>query len=158
MRRITINNSDKVRQQILAYFASEYQQIQYILRLQAILLLSQDNGPTPTEVGTLYGIDHSTIIRWTNNLNDSPTADIAVLADKLMGPSTRMDKKQWVIIDKVLAQSPRNAGLQVDKWTGKTLSVYLKQQHGIELKTRMCQRWLSRLKAAAAKQQANGER
>jgi transposase len=154
MRRLTINHPDKVREQILAYFASDDEQIQYMLRLQAILLLCQDNGPTPTQIGTLYGIDHSSILRWANNLNDSATGDIAVLADKPMGPSTSMDTKQLAILDKILAQSPRKAGLEVDKWTGKTLSLYLKQQHGIELKTRMCQRWLSRLKAAAAQREA----
>ncbi len=97
---------------------------------------------------------YTIILRWANNLNDSATGDIAVLADKPMGPSTSMDRKQLAILDKILAQSPRKAGLEVDKWTGKTLSLYLKQQHGIELKTRMCQRWLSRLKAAAAQREA----
>lgn len=158
MRRLTINHPDKVRQQILAYFASADEQVQYILRLQAILLLSQDNGLSPVEIAALYGTDQHSVIRWINRINDSPTADIAVLADKPMGPSTSMNKKQLAILDKILAQSPRKAGLEVDKWTGKTLSLYLKQQHGIELKTRMCQRWLSRLKAAAAQREAKDDR
>jgi transposase len=154
MRRLTVNHPDKVRRQILAYFASKDEQLQYILRLQAILLLSRDNGLSPAEIADLYGTDPHSVTRWVNRLNESPTADITVLTDKPMGRTASMDKKQLAIIDRVIAQSPRKAGLEVDKWTGKTLSHYLKQQHGIELKTRMCQRWLSRLKAAAAQREA----
>ena len=66
-----------------------------------------------------------------------------------MGRNTRLDKKQLDIIDQLIAQSPRKAGIAQDKWTGSVLSDYLKQHYGIELKTRMCQRWLSRWKTAA---------
>jgi transposase len=149
MRRTTLNNPDKIRQQILAYFSSEDPRIQYALRLQVMLLLSQDNGPGPVEIAALYGIEHHTVVRWAGKLNDSPTADIAVLEDKPMGRNTRLDKKQLDIIDQLIAQSPRKAGIAQDKWTGSVLSDYLKQHYGIALKTRMCQRWLSRWKTAA---------
>jgi hypothetical protein len=45
----------------------------------------------------------------------------------------------------VLAKSPRKAGIPQDKWTGIMLSEYLKKRYGIELKVRMCQRWIRTL-------------
>ena len=129
MRRTTLNNPDKIRQQILAYFSSEDPRIQYALRLQVMLLLSQDNGPGPVEIAALYGIEHHTVVRWAGKLNDSPTADIAGLEDKPMGRNTRLDKKQLDIIDQLIAQSPRKAGIVHDKWTGNVLSDYLNQYY-----------------------------
>jgi transposase len=146
MRRLTIKNADKVRQQILAYLASDDEQIQYFLRLQAILLLSQENGPSSIEVATLYGVARETVTRWVNKLNADEHSNIAALLDvPKPGRNTKMSKKQLALIDKVLTKSPRKAGIQQDKWTGAVLSDYLKKRYGIELKVRMCQRWVRRL-------------
>ena len=146
MKRLTIKNADNVRQQILAYLASDDEQIQYFLRLQAILLLSQDNGPSSIEVAALYGVARETVTRWVNKLNADEKGDIAALLDvPKPGRNTKMSKKQLAIIDKVLTKSPRKVGIQQDKWTGAVLSDYLKKRYGIELKIRMCQRWIRRL-------------
>lgn len=146
MKRLSIKNADKVRRQILAYFASDDEQIQYILRLQVILLLSQENGPSSIEVAALYGVARETVTRWVNKLNAAEDGDIAVLLDvPKPGRNTKMSTKQLALIDKVLARSPRKAGIQADKWTGGVLSDYLKKRYGIELKIRMCQRWIRRL-------------
>jgi transposase len=61
------------------------------------------------------------------------------------GRNTRMSKKLLASIDKVLMKPPGKAGIQEDKWTGAVLSNYLKNKYGIELKIRMCQRWIRRL-------------
>lgn len=119
MRRLEINNADKVRRQILAYFASDDEQIQYIVRLHAILLLSQHNGPSPAQIAALYGITHPTITRWINRLNDSKTGDISVLLDTSKpGRNTRMSKKHLEVIDNLLAKPPHKSGIKEDKWTG----------------------------------------
>jgi len=146
MRRLTIKNADEVRRQILAYLASDDEQIQYFLRLQAILLLSQQNGPSSIEVAALYGVARETVTRWVNKLNAHEKGDIAVLLDvPKPGRNTKMSKKQLALIDKALMKSPRKVGIQADKWTGAVLSNYLKKRYGIELKIRMCQRWIRRL-------------
>ena len=146
MKRLAIKNAENVRRQILAYLASDDEQIQYFLRLQAILLLSQENGPSSREVATLYGIAKETVTRWVNKLNANEDGDITALLDVAKpGRDTKMSKKQLALIDKVLTRSPRKAGIQADKWTGAVLSDYLKNIHGIELKIRMCQRWIRTL-------------
>ena len=158
MRRLEINNPDKVRQQILAYLASDDEQIQYIVRLHAILLLSQQDGPSPAQIAALYGITHPTITRWINRLNDSKTGDISVLLDTSKpGRNTRMDKKQLAAIDKLLTKPPHKVGIMEDKWTGALLSEYLLKHYGIELKIRMCQRWIRRLKEAEVQREKQAE-
>jgi transposase len=146
MKRLAIKNVENVRRQILAYLASDDEQIQYFLRLQAILLLSQENGPSSREVAALYGIAKETVTRWVNKLNAAEDGDITALLDvPKPGRNTKMSKKQLAIIDKVLTKSPRKAGIPQDKWTGAVLSDYLKDRYGIELKIRMCQRWIRTL-------------
>jgi transposase len=146
MRRLIIKNVDDVRRQILAYLASDDEQIQYLLRLHVILLLSQDNGPSSIEVAALYGIARETVTRWVNKLNGDEKGDIAALLDvPKPGRNTRMSKKLLASIDKVLMKPPGKAGIREEKWTGAILSDYLKNKYGIELKIRMCQRWIRRL-------------
>jgi transposase len=146
MKRLAIKNVDNVRRQILAHFASDDEQIQYLLRLHAILLLCREDRPDNMEVASLYGVDRKTVTRWVNKINDTEDGDItALLEAPKPGRTTKMSKKQLTIIDKVLTKSPRKAGIQADNWTGAVLSDYLKKRYGIELKIRMCQRWIRTL-------------
>jgi transposase len=146
MKRLAIKNAENVRRQILAYLASDDEQIQYLLRLQAILLLSQENGPSSREVAALYGVAKETVTRWVNKLNADEKGDIAALLDEPKpGRNTRMSKKLLATIDKVLMKPPSKVGIQAGKWTGTVLSDYLKKKYEIELKIRMCQRWIRRL-------------
>jgi len=146
MKRLAIKNVENVRRQILAYFASDDEQIQYLLRLHAILLLCREDRPDNMEVAALYGVDRKTVTRWVNKLNDTDDGDITALLEvPKPGRTTRLSKKQLASIDKVLGKPPIKAGIQADKWTGSILSDYLKNKYGIELKIRMCQRWIRTL-------------
>jgi transposase len=145
MKRLSIKKPDHVRRQILAYLTSDDEQIQYLLRLHAILLLCQQDPPDNMEIASLYGVDRKTVTRWVNRIN-AEQGDITALLDVTKpGRNTKMSKKQLAIIDNVLAKSPRKAGIPQDKWTGIMLSEYLKKRYGIELKVRMCQRWIRTL-------------
>ncbi len=146
---------ENVRRQILAYFASDDEQIQYLLRLHAILLLCREDRPDNTEVASLYGVDRKTVTRWVNKINDTEDGDITALLEvPKPGRTTRMSKKQLALVDKVLGKSPRKAGIQADKWTGAVLSDYLKNRYGIELKIRMCQRWIRTLERKRLEEEA----
>jgi transposase len=146
MRRLLIKNEGHVRRQILAYFATGDEQVQYVLRLHAILLLCGEDRLDNTQVAARYGISRKTVTRWVSKINGDEKGDIAALLDvPKPGRNTRMSKKLLVSIDKVLMKPPGKAGIQEDKWTGIVLSDYLKKKYGIELKIRMCQRWIRRL-------------
>jgi transposase len=141
-----LSNEDHVRRQILAYFATSDEQVQYLLRLHAVLLLCGEDRLAYSQVAALYGISRKTLTRWINKLNADEKGDIAALLDvPKPGRNTRMSKKLLATIDKVLLKPPGKAGIQESKWTGTVLSDYLKEKYGIELKIRMCQRWIRRL-------------
>ena len=146
MERLTLKHAEDIRAQILAYLATEDPEVQYLLRLNAILLLTMKDGPSAIQIADLYGLARQTVTRWAARLNKSKTPDIVILRDKPKpGRNARMSPKQIAAIDKLLSQPPRKAGIDKDKWTGSLLSDYLKQHYGIELKTTMCQRWMRRL-------------
>ena len=144
MKRLEIKNANKVRQQILKHLNSD-EQAKYFLRLNAILMLIEQEKPNCSLIADLYGIAPPTVARWVNRINASPDGDISVLMDIAKpGRNTRMEEKQLAVISRTLAKSPEKAGIKADKWTGSLLSDYLKQKYKIELKIRMCQRWIRR--------------
>ncbi|MGH7239060.1 MAG: helix-turn-helix domain-containing protein [Candidatus Saccharimonadales bacterium] len=146
MERLTLKHAEDIRAQILAYLATEDPEVQYLVRLNAILLLTMKDGPSAIQIADLYGLARQTVTRWAARLNKSEAPDIAVLRDTPKpGRNTRMSPKQIAAIDKLLSKPPRKAGIDKDKWTGAMLSDYLKKRYGIELKTTMCQRWMRRL-------------
>jgi transposase len=146
MERLRLKQADEIRRQILAYMASDDPEIQYCLRLNAMLLLTMENGPSAIQIADMYGLARQTVTRWAARFNNGETADIDVLRDTPKpGRTTRMSEKQIALVDKALAQSPRKVGIDKDQWTGATLAAYLKQKYKIELTTRMCQRWMRRL-------------
>lgn len=152
MERLTIMHADKVRAQILTYLEADNEEIQYLLRLNAMLLLSQPEGMSASEIADMYGLARQTVTRWAARLNKSQNGDISVLRDTAKpGRDTRMSTKQIAAVDKALTASPRKAGVKKDKWTGAVLSQYLKDRYGVELKIRMCQRWIRRLEDARKK-------
>lgn len=146
MNKFGLKDPAKVREQVLAYLATEdNEEIQYLLRLNIMLLVSQPDGPNTQQVADLYGMSRSTIGKWVTKVNSSEGSDITVLRQvPKPGRNTRMDKDLLATLKKVLAKSPKKVGESLDKWTGQLLSDHLLKKYGIELKPRMCQRWMRR--------------
>lgn len=55
MERLALKHAEDIRAQILAYLATEDPEVQYLLRLNAILLLTMKDGPSAIEIADLYG-------------------------------------------------------------------------------------------------------
>jgi hypothetical protein len=51
MERLTLKHSDDIRAQILSYLATDDPEIQYLLRLNALLLLTMKDGPSAAQSG-----------------------------------------------------------------------------------------------------------
>lgn len=146
MNKFGLNDPKKVREQVLAYLAAEDNEaLQYFLRLNIMLLISQPDGPNTQQVADLYGMNRTTIGRWVTKVNNSKESDITVLQQvPKPGRNTRMDNSLLATLKKVLAKSPRKVGEHADQWTGQLLSDYLQNKYAIALKPRMCQRWMRR--------------
>lgn len=146
MERLQLKHVEEIRRQILAYMASEDKEVQFLLRLNAILLLTIENGPSAIQIADIYGLARQTVTRWAARLNKAGQPDIDVLRDAPKpGRNTKMSQGQIEAIDKVLARSPRKVGIAKDEWSGAVLAGFLMQKYQIELTTRMCQRWIRRL-------------
>lgn len=143
MERLTLKNAEDIRAQILSAMVSDDPDIQYIIRLNAILLLTMKDGPSAIQIADLYGLSRQTVTRWAKRLNEQDRPDIDILKDKAKpGRNTRMSAQQISEIDKILKAPPKKVGLNKEVWTGALLSDYLKDKYGIELKTTMCQWWM----------------
>lgn len=147
MNKFGLKEPEKVREQILTYLAAaDDEQLQYFLRLNIMLLISQPDGPNTQQVADLYGMNRTTIGRWVTKVNNSKDADITVLQQvPKPGRDTRVSKDLLTILKKVLSKSPKKVGIEAERWTGIRLSAYLAEKYDIALKPRMCQRWMRRL-------------
>lgn len=147
MNKFGLKEPAKVREQVLSYLAAaDDEQLQYFLRLNILLLISQPDGPNTQQVADLYGMNRTTIGRWVTKVNNSKDADITVLQQvPKPGRNTRVSKDLLTVLKKVLDKSPRKVGVEADRWTGILLSEYLAKKYDIALKPRMCQRWMRRL-------------
>lgn len=147
MRRITIEKPEKIKQQILDYF-QESAEHKFAYKLQAILLLLDNEHTNCSEVARIYGASPQAIAKWVRQLNESK-GNIEALKDRpKSGRNTRLSEKDIRHIKGVLKYSPSVYGIQSNQWDGITLSAFLKKEMGIELKVRQCQRILSRLGVA----------
>ena len=113
----------------------------YDHRLHAILLLAQ--GMSSRQAAQLLGDSPRTVAYWVQRFE---TEGLAGLADAdRPGRPRRLDQVQLCQIEQALRKSPLEVGLSVNLWDGKALSAYIKQQFGIQLGIRQCQRLFRQL-------------
>lgn len=147
MRRITIEKPEKIKQQILDYF-QESAEHKFAYKLQAILLLLDNEHTNCSEVARIYGTSPQAIAKWVRQLNEGKGNIEALKNRPKFGRNTRLSKKDMRHIKDVLTRNPAVYGIQSNRWDGITLSAFLKKEMGIELKVRQCQRVLNRLGVA----------
>ena len=113
----------------------------YDHRLHAILLVAQ--GMSSRQVAQLLGDSPRTVAYWVQRFE---TEGLAGLADAdRPGRPRRLDQNQLYQIEQALRKSPLEVGLSVNLWDGKALSAYIKQEFGIQLGVRQCQRLFRQL-------------
>jgi len=113
----------------------------YDHRLHAILLVAQ--GMSSRQAAQLLGDSPRTVAYWVQRFE---TEGLAGLADAdRPGRPRRLDQNQLYQIEQALRKSPLEFGLSVNLWDGKALSAYIKQEFGIQLGVRQCQRLFRQL-------------
>jgi len=117
------------------------QEARYDHRLHAVLLVAQ--GVTCPEVATLLGDAPRTVQYWVRRFEEEGFAGLAD-ADR-PGRPKKLSEQQLSEVGKALRGSPRDFGLNVNIWDGKTLSVFIKQQYKVEMGVRQCQRLFRQL-------------
>ena len=113
----------------------------YDHRLHAILLVAQ--GMSSRQAAQLLGDSPRTVAYWVQRFETEALAGLAD-ADR-PGRPRRLDQNQLYQIEQALRKSPFEVGLSVNLWDGKALSAYIKQEFGIQLGVRQCQRLFRQL-------------
>jgi len=113
----------------------------YDHRLHAILLVAQ--GMSGREVAMRLGDSPRTVAYWVQRFEDEGLAGLAD-ADR-PGRTPRLSEKHIRAINAALRQKPSEFGLYGNIWDGKTLSRFIKEQWGITLGVRQCQRLFRQL-------------
>jgi len=117
------------------------QESRYDHRLHGVLLVAQ--GMSCPEVAQLLGDAPRTVQNWVRRFEQEGLTGLT--ESERAGRPTRLSEKQLEEVDRTLRQPPTAVGLDTGLWDGKSLSFYLKQNYGIELGVRQCQRLFRRL-------------
>src|SRR5579864_4420948 len=146
MKRLYIKKPEQVKQQIMAYLNSS-EELKFSHKLHAILLLLENEHTNCSEVSRIYGSTPQSLAMWVHKLNEGQGGNIDGLRDKAKpGRNMRLSKDQIQEIKYAIGRSPKQYRMDSVKWDGKTLSAFLHKKYGVNLKIRMCQRWLQKLK------------
>lgn len=108
----------------------------YDHRLHGVLLVAQ--GMKCPEVARLLGDAPRTVEYWVHRFEEEGLAGLA--EGERQGRPTRLSEEQIEDIGIVIRQSPRDVGLGVTLWDGKSLSAFIQQRFGVSLGVRQCQR------------------
>lgn len=112
------------------------QESRYDHRLHGILLVAQ--GMTCPEVGRLLGDSPRTIENWVHRFEERGLSGL--IDAERQGRPKFLEPNQLRKINAALRKTPANVGLTGNLWDGKTLSAFIKQNYGIRLGVRQCQR------------------
>jgi len=113
----------------------------YDHRLHAILLVAQ--GMSGRQAAQILGDSPRTVAYWVQRFEAEGLAGLAD-ADR-PGRPRKLNQNQLYQIEQALRKSPFEVGLSVNLWDGKALSAYVKQEFGIQLGVRQCQRLFRQL-------------
>jgi transposase len=135
MKPLTISDAE----QVILSLQEEIQRSEesrYDHRLHGVLLVAQ--GMTCPEVARLLGDAPRTVEYWVRRYEEKGLGGLQE-GDR-PGRPRRLNPQQIRGINRVLRESPRFAGMEVNLWDGKTLSAWIARQYGIPLGVRQCQR------------------
>lgn len=135
MKKIKITDAETVILILQDEIRRSYE-ARYDHRLHAILMVAQ--GLSCTKVAELLGDSARTVAYWANRFEDEGLAGLAD-ADR-PGRPRRLNEQQLERVQQALRKSPSEYGLNANIWDGKLLSHFIKEQFGIDLGVRQCQR------------------
>jgi len=114
----------------------------YDHRLHGVLLVAQ--GISCREAAGVLGDAPRTVENWVHRFERSGFAGLT--EGERPGRPSRLSQEQVAEMETALRQTPRAAGVEGGGvWDGKTLSRYLDQKFGVDLKARQCQRLFRQL-------------
>src|SRR3990172_291183 len=108
----------------------------YDHRLRGVLRVAQ--GMTCPEVSQVLGDAPRSVEYWVRRFEARGLAGL--VEGERSGRPRRLSEPQLREVDTVLRRTPREVGLTVTLWDGKTLSAWIERRCGVRLGVRQCQR------------------
>ena len=118
------------------------QQARDYIKCQSIVSLSK--GIAMQDVCKVLGVTRESIRIWKNQLRQGGIPNL--LTAKKVGKRSLMDIEKIRALKKLVKQKPAKYGYEATKWTGITLSDYIKTNWGITIGTRAAQLWLKQIR------------
>ena len=114
----------------------------YDHRLHGVLLVA--HGISCREAAGVLGDAPRTVENWVHRFEKDGLAGLT--EGERPGRPSRLSSAQLADVETALRQTPAESGVEGGGvWEGKTLSRYLEQKFGVELKARQCQRLFRQL-------------
>ncbi len=135
MKKLTLSEAERVVL-VLQDEIRRSTESRYGHRLHGILLIAQGNSGR--EVARLLGVAPRTVAYWVRRYKQGGLAEL--VGRERSGRPRRLSEEQDAQIDVALGKRPRDFGLAGNVWTGKTLVAFIREQWGVMLGVRQCQR------------------
>jgi transposase len=143
MKRLVVKDKASIKEKIQRYFSGN-EESKFIHRLHGVLLFVEKEDESCDSIGALFGNSPRTVSNWLKRINE--TGDLESLRSKKQtGRPSRLSEKQREELRVILQESPEKHGITSNLWDGKSLSAYIKNQYGVVLETRACQRLFHKL-------------
>jgi transposase len=113
----------------------------FLHRMHAVLLVALGNSCY--RVAKWFGEDPRTVERWVRRFEESGAA--ALRNEHKSGRPARLGPQLAETLSELVANSPRDVGYALARWSGRLLKAHLQQRLGIALSVRQCQRLLRQL-------------
>jgi len=113
----------------------------YDHRLHGVLLIAQ--GMTCPQVAECLGDSPRTVVNWVQRFESQGLAGLS--EGERSGRPSRLDERQLAKVEAALRASPTQFGFAIQMWDGPVLSAFLRDQLGVKLKVRQCQRLFRQL-------------
>lgn len=135
MKALTIPHSEKVIS-ILEKEIRRTPEARYVHRLHAILLVAQ--GMSCRQAAKLLGDSPRSVAYWVRLFHKQGLAGLAD-SDR-PGRPRRLTEDQMAEIAEAWRRSPGEHGLTGGHWDARMVSAFIREQFGVELGLRQCQR------------------
>lgn len=117
------------------------EEARYDHRLHGILLACSGKGCY--EISRLLGHSPRTIESWVHRFEESGFAGLR--EEERPGRPCALDEKGMEALGRHLRKSPRSFGYHQNLWDGKLLSHHIREEFGVDMGVRQCQRLFRKL-------------
>ena len=140
MRTLTITNTQITRECLLE-MAEDIPGAWIGIRIAALLLLL--SGWKSTSIASLFGLSKWSVVKWIHKANEEGVKSVE---DKQRtGRPPRVTDSCKQALEQALQKPPREFGIARARWDGIVVVQYLKQFHGVTIRTRRAQQLLHEL-------------